>query len=53
MLKDGLGDSHQATVQSVAQEFEVESEKIQQITNYFLKQISMHCGLFSCVYSLT
>ncbi|KAG7418946.1 Glucokinase [Fusarium oxysporum f. sp. rapae] len=39
MLEDGLGDSHQATVQSVAQEFEVGSEKIQEITNYFLKQI--------------
>ncbi|KAF5249540.1 hypothetical protein FANTH_5133 [Fusarium anthophilum] len=39
MLEDGLGDSQQATVQSVAQEFEVGSEKIQEITNYFLKQI--------------
>ncbi|KAF5714353.1 glucokinase [Fusarium mundagurra] len=39
MLEDGLGDSQQATVQSVAQEFEVGSEKIQEITNYFVKQI--------------
>ncbi|KAF4418734.1 glucokinase [Fusarium acutatum] len=39
MLEDGLGDSQQAIVQSVAQEFEVESEKIQEITNYFVKQI--------------
>ncbi|KAK2680321.1 hypothetical protein RAB80_005502 [Fusarium oxysporum f. sp. vasinfectum] len=39
MLEDGLGDSQQATVQSVVQEFEVGSEKIQEITNYFVKQI--------------
>ncbi|KAF4945971.1 hypothetical protein FGADI_11544 [Fusarium gaditjirri] len=39
MLEDGLGYSHQATVQSVAQEFEVGSEKIQEITDYFVKQI--------------
>ncbi|KAF5962989.1 putative glucokinase [Fusarium bulbicola] len=39
MLEDGLGDSQQATVQSVAREFEVGSEKIQEITNYFVKQI--------------
>lgn len=41
MLEDGLGDSQQATVQSVAQEFEVGSLKIQEITKYFVKQISM------------
>ncbi|KAF5600836.1 glucokinase [Fusarium pseudoanthophilum] len=39
MLEDGLGDSQQATVQSVAQEFEIGSEKVQEITNYFVKQI--------------
>ncbi|CVL08533.1 probable glucokinase [Fusarium mangiferae] len=39
MLEDGLGNSQQATVQSVAQEFEVGSEKIQEITKYFVKQI--------------
>ncbi|KAF5981638.1 glucokinase [Fusarium coicis] len=39
MLENGLGDSQQATVQSVAQEFEVGSENIQEITNYFVKQI--------------
>ncbi|KAF5671864.1 putative glucokinase [Fusarium denticulatum] len=39
MLEDGLGDSQQATVQSVAREFEVGSEKVQEITNYFVKQI--------------
>lgn len=41
MLEDGLGDSQQATVQSVAQEFEAGSVKIQEITKYFVKQISM------------
>lgn len=41
MLEDGLGDSQQATVESVAQEFEVGSEKIEEITKYFVKQISM------------
>ncbi|CCT66629.1 probable glucokinase [Fusarium fujikuroi IMI 58289] len=39
MLEDGLGDSQQATVQSVAQEFEVGSVKIQEITKYFVNQI--------------
>ncbi|KAF5640810.1 glucokinase [Fusarium sp. NRRL 52700] len=39
MLEDGLGDNQQATVQSVAREFEVGSEKIQEITNYFVEQI--------------
>ncbi|KAF9774375.1 hypothetical protein IL306_007622 [Fusarium sp. DS 682] len=39
MLEDGLGDSHQATVESVAKEFEVGSVKIQEITDYFVKQI--------------
>ncbi|KAF4331839.1 glucokinase [Fusarium beomiforme] len=39
MLKNGLGDSHEATVQSVASEFTVGSVKIQEITDYFVKQI--------------
>lgn len=45
MLKNGVRNSHLAGVESIVKEFDVDKEKAQEITNYFVQQMSMYLPL--------
>ncbi|KAK6708267.1 hypothetical protein SNK04_009228 [Fusarium graminearum] len=41
MLKNGVRNSHLAGVESIVKEFDVDKEKAQEITNYFVQQMNL------------
>lgn len=42
MLRNGFGDGHSATVDSIIKQLEIDGDKVQKITNHFVQQMRMY-----------
>jgi hexokinase len=49
MLENDVRNGHLASVESIVKEFEVGKEKIQEITNHFVQQMSMYLPCDLCI----